>query len=127
MIGIKQYIYIALTIGAISYVWLTDTKIESLKANVESLKKDILVSNVNAIECEGTIKEQNEVIQNLAVDYNQSVSEFDAYKKLPAKVKIKKERVIIYRDVNITKPRKERSCEEYKTIESNTYMLDWNK
>lgn len=127
MIGIKQYIYIALALGAVSYVWFTNTQIESLKADVESLKKDILVADVNAVECDETLKEQNIVIQNLAVDYNESVTEFDEYKKLPAKVKIKKERVIIYRDVNTTKPREERNCEEYKTIESNTYMLDWNK
>jgi hypothetical protein len=125
--GIKQYIYIALVLGATSYIWITDVKIDSLKADIESLKKDILVADVNAIECDETLQEQNIVIQNLAVDYNQSISEFDAYKKLEPKVKIKKERIIIYRDVNITKPREERNCEEYKTIESNTYMLDWNK
>ncbi|WP_294963920.1 hypothetical protein [Sulfurimonas sp.] len=127
MLGIKQYIYIALALGALAYVGLTSWQINSLESENESLKKDILVADVNYIECDETIQEQNTAIQNLAVDYNQSISEFDDYKKLPVKIKIKKERIIIYRDVNITKPREERNCEEYKTIEFNTYMLDWNK
>jgi len=127
MLGVKQYIYMALAVGVIGYVWFTNTKIDGLKTDIESLKKDILVADVNAKECDETLQEQNIVIQNLAVDYNESITAFDEYKKLPAKVKIKKERVIIYRDINITKPREERNCEEYKTIESNTYMLDWNK
>ncbi|WP_324171970.1 hypothetical protein [Sulfurimonas sp.] len=127
MIGIKQYIYIALALIALAYMGLTSWQINNLESENDSLKKDILVADVNYIECDETIKKQNTVIENLEVDYNQSILEFDEYKLLPAKVKIKEERIIIYRDVNTTKTRKERNCEEYKTIESNTYMLDWNK
>lgn len=127
MFGIKQYIYIALVLGAISYVWYTDSIIESLKAENESLKKDVLIADVNAIECDETVAEQNARIQNQAVDLNKTKAEFIAYKKLPPKVKIKKERVVIYRDVNVTRQREERSCEDYKNIERNTYFIDWNK
>ena len=126
MMGIKQYIYIALSIVIIGYIYSRESTINSLEVDKANLEKAVIVSSVNFIECDETITEQNEAIDILAIDYDSSVSEFNEYKKLPPKIKIKKERIIIYKDVNITKPREERDCEDYKNIERNTYLIDWN-
>lgn len=109
-----------------SYIWYTNWQIDRLEAHIESLKKDNFMAGVNSKECEGALEEQQSIMQELRADYNNSLKRFETFKNLPIKVKIKKERVIIYRDINTTKPRKEQNCEDYKKLESNTYNIDWN-
>ncbi|WP_373069818.1 hypothetical protein [Sulfurimonas sp.] len=125
MIDIKQYLYIAIGLLILLYVGHREYMISSLNTDVSNLEKAHLITGVNFTECDETLTEQNEAIQFLAIDADKTRKDFEAYKKLPREVKV--ETKIIYKDVNTTKPREERSCEEYKTIERNTYMLDWNK
>jgi|GEM_PF-5244980 len=99
---------------------------------ISSLEKDLAVSQSDARDFELSFKSlindfesQSESIEKNKADKENAEKRLKEFLSTPVRERVVTNTITIYKDINTT--REDRTCEDYKKIESNTYDLDWNK
>ena len=117
-----------LSLGITYYFKTTTLKLEIAGVKVDLADAETKVSNYKR-ETDGykvALQNQSDKILKLQVDYNNSIDTYKyQLKTQTSKIRYKYIHDTIYIEVNSTK--ENRTCEDIKQIQINTYNADWNK
>ena len=106
--------------------WVQDGKLDDALGEAERLRAIGVVNELNRVALSSALDEQSKKLRDISIDHNASVVAYEhllATQKPEIRYKYIKETVY----VNVETPREERSCEDIKQIQRNTYNADWNK
>lgn len=97
-----------------------------MDSQINKLEKELIASSSNEMLCNEALDTQSKSIEALALDYEDRINTYEnLISTQEPELRYKYIKEVIYKDVNSSV--KERSCEEAKQIQNNTYNSDWNK
>ena len=120
--SIFQYITyglsIAMVVGAIYY----QSEISKLNYAIDSLKKDVIISEVNGQRLRKSIHAQNKEIHSQSVELDKNKAMLEEWKNKPAELRYK----VIYKNIPTYIDTKEESCENTEIIIDAVRSIDFS-
>lgn len=123
MSSIWQYVSGALMASLVLLSVYSYTRIGGLKLGLSEVRQELLLATFNGKQCSASLKHQNNVIEEVKIDYESRLAELKAWEDKPAEIRYN----TIYKYIDREVIKNEDSCENTKAVISGVRSINYDK